>query len=99
IMASRANNGKEVVVSDKGLKGLRKGTKGSKSSTIKSPPARRFRANALEEHGLKWFNAEKEAKYAQENWIDEGRLALEFPTICNTVSEMGLGYVLAKPEV
>ncbi|MCE0480810.1 hypothetical protein HAX54_037941, partial [Datura stramonium] len=36
-MASHADKEKEVVVADKGLKRLRKGTKGSKSSTTKVP--------------------------------------------------------------
>ncbi|MCE2055061.1 hypothetical protein HAX54_041871, partial [Datura stramonium] len=97
-MASRVDKGKEVVVADKGLKRLRKGTKGLKSLAAKTPPARRFRAKAIKEHGLKWFNTEKEAKYAQKNWIDEGRLALEYPTIRDTIRELGLGYVFAEPE-
>ncbi|MCD7467343.1 hypothetical protein HAX54_004747, partial [Datura stramonium] len=49
-------------------------------------------------HGLKWFNAQKEAKYALESWIDKGRLALEFSTIHDTVRELGLGYVFAELE-
>ncbi|MCD9639124.1 hypothetical protein HAX54_023477, partial [Datura stramonium] len=59
-MVSRSNKGKEVVVADKGLKWIRKGTKRSKSSTAKAPPTRRFGAKAVEDHSLKWFNAQKE---------------------------------------
>ncbi|MCD7469290.1 hypothetical protein HAX54_008221, partial [Datura stramonium] len=40
------------------------------------------------------INAQKEAKYAPKNWIDEGHLALEYPTIL----ELGLGYVFAELE-
>ncbi|MCD9642577.1 hypothetical protein HAX54_029451 [Datura stramonium] len=47
----------------------------------KDGPAIRFGAQAIEPHGLNWFNTQKEANYASENWIDEGRLAFEFPTI------------------
>ncbi|MCD7445833.1 hypothetical protein HAX54_000072, partial [Datura stramonium] len=68
------------------------------SSVPRAPPARRFRVKAVEEHGLKWFNAQKEDKYALENWIDEGRLALELPTIRDTFCELGLGYVFAELE-
>ncbi|MCD7451903.1 hypothetical protein HAX54_013982, partial [Datura stramonium] len=52
IMASYEDKGKEVIVTDKGLKRLRKGTKGSKSSATKAPPARRFGAKVMEEYGL-----------------------------------------------
>ncbi|MCD7449166.1 hypothetical protein HAX54_049719, partial [Datura stramonium] len=65
-MASRADKEKEVIVAEKGLRQLRKGTKESKSSTTKAPPARRFGEKFIEEHGLKWFNAQKEATYAPE---------------------------------
>ncbi|MCE3052220.1 hypothetical protein HAX54_051918, partial [Datura stramonium] len=74
------------------------GNKRVKVISCKSTPARRFRAKVVEEHGLKWFSAQKEAKYALKNWIDEGCLALEYPTICNTIRELGLGYVFAEPE-
>ncbi|MCE3215842.1 hypothetical protein HAX54_003734, partial [Datura stramonium] len=47
---------------------------------------------------IKWFNAQKEEKYAPKNCIDEGRLALECPTIRDSISELGLGYVFAEPE-
>ncbi|MCE3050518.1 hypothetical protein HAX54_047412, partial [Datura stramonium] len=60
---------KEVIVADKGLKRLKKGTKGSKSSAAKAPPTRRFAAEAIEEHGLKWFNAKKEAKYVRKTGL------------------------------
>ncbi|MCD7462843.1 hypothetical protein HAX54_049455 [Datura stramonium] len=86
-MASHADKGKEVVVLDKGLKRLRKGTKGPKSSTTKAPAARRFGEKVMEKHGLKWLNAQKEAKYAFKNLINEGFLELEFPTIRDTVTD------------
>ncbi|MCE3050419.1 hypothetical protein HAX54_047158, partial [Datura stramonium] len=57
-----------------------------------------FGAKVVEEHGLNWFNAQKEAKYAPENYIDEGRLALEFLTIRNTIHELALGYVFFELE-
>ncbi|MCD9645773.1 hypothetical protein HAX54_034973 [Datura stramonium] len=96
-MASHENKGKDVETSRKGFKSLRKGVPHS-LPTQRAPLARRFGAQAIEEHGLKWFNAQKEAKYSLENWIDEGRLAMEFPTIHDTIYGLGLGYVLAKPE-
>ncbi|MCD9643827.1 hypothetical protein HAX54_031674, partial [Datura stramonium] len=67
----------EVATLSKGFKRLRKGVALS-SSLQRAPSARRFEDKVVEEHGLKWFNAQKEAKYAPMNWIDEGRLALEF---------------------
>ncbi|MCD9645302.1 hypothetical protein HAX54_034137 [Datura stramonium] len=51
------------------------------SSASKAGPSRRFRVKAVEPHGLAWFNTQKDVKYAPKNWIDEGRLALEFLTI------------------
>ncbi|MCD7465259.1 hypothetical protein HAX54_000925, partial [Datura stramonium] len=51
-MAYRAVKEKEVVVVDKCLKPLRKGTEGLKSLATKAPPARRFEAKDVEEHGL-----------------------------------------------
>ncbi|MCE0481251.1 hypothetical protein HAX54_038846 [Datura stramonium] len=87
-----------MVVAEKGLKRLREGTKGSKSLAAKAPPVGRFGAKAINEHGLKWFNAQKEAKYAPEKWIDEGRLSLEFLTIYDTIHELGLGYMFVEPE-
>ncbi|MCD7467217.1 hypothetical protein HAX54_004531, partial [Datura stramonium] len=50
--------------------------------------------------GASWakvFQCKKEAKYTPEHWIDKGRLALEFPTICDKVRELGLGYVIVEP--
>ncbi|MCE2055414.1 hypothetical protein HAX54_042540, partial [Datura stramonium] len=91
-MASGADKGKEVSVARKGFKRLMEGVSLS-SSTQKAPPARSFGAKAVEEHGIKCFNTQKEAKYALENWIDKGRLALEFRTIWDTI-RLGLGYVL-----
>ncbi|MCD7470506.1 hypothetical protein HAX54_010431 [Datura stramonium] len=52
----------------------------------------------MEEHGLKWFNSQKEANYASENWIYDGCLALEFPTISDTIRVLGLVYVFAELE-
>ncbi|MCD7462324.1 hypothetical protein HAX54_048256, partial [Datura stramonium] len=40
----------------------------------------------------------KEAKHAPKNWIDEGRLALEFPTIREKLRELGVGYIFDEPE-
>ncbi|MCD7472811.1 hypothetical protein HAX54_014180, partial [Datura stramonium] len=74
------------------------GTKGSSSSAAKETFARRFEAKTVEPHRIKWFNAQKEAKYALEIWIDEGHLALEFPTILDKVRELGLGYIFSKTE-
>ncbi|MCD9646484.1 hypothetical protein HAX54_036355 [Datura stramonium] len=65
-MASRADKEREVAVASKGFKRLRKGVALS-SLAQKVPPSRRFGAKAVEEHGLKWFNAQKEAKYDPEN--------------------------------
>ncbi|MCD9644598.1 hypothetical protein HAX54_032953 [Datura stramonium] len=53
---------------------VQKVEKGSATRSLdpRAPPARRFRAQAVEEHGIKWFNAQKEAKYYPEIWIGEG---------------------------
>ncbi|MCE2055045.1 hypothetical protein HAX54_041830, partial [Datura stramonium] len=61
-------------------------------------PTRRFGERAVEPYGLSWFNIQKEVKYAPENWIDKGRLALEFPTTLDKVLLLGLGYIFAEPE-
>ncbi|MCD9559155.1 hypothetical protein HAX54_016976 [Datura stramonium] len=76
-----ASKGKEVVLADPSVKRDTKGKTEASSSTSKAGPARRFGAKAVEPHGLTWFNTQKEAKYALENGIDEGYMALEFPTI------------------
>ncbi|MCD7468189.1 hypothetical protein HAX54_006155, partial [Datura stramonium] len=60
-MESQADKGKEVVVTGKGIKRPRMGTKWSKSSTAKASLTRMFRAKTVEEHGLKWSNALKES--------------------------------------
>ncbi|MCD7467279.1 hypothetical protein HAX54_004617 [Datura stramonium] len=57
-MASHINKSKEVATSRKGFKRLTKEAAPS-SSAPKAPPARRFRAQDVEEHGLKWFNSIK----------------------------------------
>ncbi|MCD7473385.1 hypothetical protein HAX54_015217, partial [Datura stramonium] len=41
---------------------------------------------------------EKKEKYALENWIDESRLALEFPTIQDKLYKLGVGYIFAEPK-
>ncbi|MCD9559872.1 hypothetical protein HAX54_018198, partial [Datura stramonium] len=38
--------------------------------------------------GTKGASSSKEAKYAPENWIDEGFLALEFPAIQDKLHEL-----------
>ncbi|MCD9642380.1 hypothetical protein HAX54_029187, partial [Datura stramonium] len=40
----------------------------------------------------------KEVKYSPENWMDEGLLALEFPTIWDKVHELGLGDIFTESE-
>ncbi|MCD9641707.1 hypothetical protein HAX54_028095, partial [Datura stramonium] len=70
----------------------------SSSSPSKEGPARIFRAKAVEPHRLTWFNTQKEAKYALENWIDEGRLALEFLAIRDKICELGDGYIFNEPK-
>ncbi|MCE3049463.1 hypothetical protein HAX54_044917 [Datura stramonium] len=88
----------EIKVAGKGLKRLQKGTKGASSSKAKARSAKCFGVQAVEPHGLTWFNTQKEAKYAPEYWIDEGRLALEFPAIREKLHELGAGYIFADPE-
>ncbi|MCD7470883.1 hypothetical protein HAX54_011073 [Datura stramonium] len=90
VIALRANKGKEVAVASKGFKRLRKGV-ASISSAQKAPLFRRFRYKAMEEHRLEWFNAQKKSKYASENRIDEHYLEVEFPTVHDTVRELGWG--------
>ncbi|MCE5165882.1 hypothetical protein HAX54_012838 [Datura stramonium] len=86
----------EIEIATKGLKRLRKGTKGDSSSVAKASPSKRFGAQTLEPHGFTWFNTQKEAKYAPKNWIDEGRIVLEFPTIRDKLYELGVGYIFAE---
>ncbi|MCD7461117.1 hypothetical protein HAX54_045197 [Datura stramonium] len=97
-MESKSNKGKEIEAAGKGLKQLRKCTKGPSSSSSKGATARMLRERAVEPHGLSWFNTQKEVKYAPKNWIDKGFLALEFSTIQDKVRELGLGYIFAKTE-
>ncbi|MCD7471542.1 hypothetical protein HAX54_012035, partial [Datura stramonium] len=59
---------------------------------------RRFGAKEVEPHGLTWFNTQKEAKYAPENCIDEGCLALKFPVIRDKIHELGADYIFNEPE-
>ncbi|MCD9646386.1 hypothetical protein HAX54_036169, partial [Datura stramonium] len=98
VMASKADKGKEVEIANKGLKWLRKETKELSSSTAKGTSTRIFEAKVVEPHGLTWFNTQKVAKYAPENWIDKGLFALEFPIIPDKVRELGLGYIFVEPE-
>ncbi|MCD9638623.1 hypothetical protein HAX54_022710 [Datura stramonium] len=58
VMLSCANKDKEVANSSKGFKWLRRGVT-PRSSAPRAPPARRFGAQDIEEHGLKWFNEKK----------------------------------------
>ncbi|MCD9640822.1 hypothetical protein HAX54_026482, partial [Datura stramonium] len=81
-----ASKEKEVVIAQPSLKRLQNGPKGASSSAAKAGPARRFGAKA------------KEAKYAPENWIYEGRLAFEFPTIQDKLHVLGVGYIFAELE-
>ncbi|MCD7453975.1 hypothetical protein HAX54_022893, partial [Datura stramonium] len=43
-------------------------------------------------------SASKKAKYAPENWIDEGRLVLEFSTIRDKVPDLEFGYIFVELE-
>ncbi|MCD9561197.1 hypothetical protein HAX54_020197 [Datura stramonium] len=76
--ARQGHPGKQVVIAQPSLKRHRKGPNGASSSIAKAGPTKRFREKVVEPHGLTWFNSQKEAKYAPENWIDGGPLALEF---------------------
>ncbi|MCE0481689.1 hypothetical protein HAX54_039629, partial [Datura stramonium] len=94
----KRQQGMEIDVAGKGIKRLQKGTKGASSSASKAGPARRFGAQAVEPHGLNWFNLQKEAKYAPKNWIDKGRLVLEFLIIRDKLRELGVGYIFVELE-
>ncbi|MCD7452215.1 hypothetical protein HAX54_015675, partial [Datura stramonium] len=80
VMTSNSYKGKEIVAAGKSFKQLRKGIKVS-SSSAKGASTRGFGERVVEPHGLSWFKTQKEVKYAHENWIDEGRLELDFLTI------------------
>ncbi|MCE3216524.1 hypothetical protein HAX54_006778 [Datura stramonium] len=54
---------KEVETSSKGFKRPKKGVSPS-SLVLMEPPTRKFGAKAVEEHGIEWFNSQKEAMYA-----------------------------------
>ncbi|MCD7458348.1 hypothetical protein HAX54_037982, partial [Datura stramonium] len=98
VIASNTNKGTEIEEASKGLKRLKKGTKGSRS-LAKGAVARRFGERAMEPHGgLSWFNTQTEVKYSPLNWIYEGGLAVEFPTIWDKVRELGLCYIFVDPE-
>ncbi|MCD9638848.1 hypothetical protein HAX54_023008, partial [Datura stramonium] len=70
----------------------------SSFSAPKEGPIRIFGVKAVEPHGLNWFNTQKEAQYALENWIDEGHLELEFLAIQEKIRELGAGYIFNEPE-
>ncbi|MCE0482424.1 hypothetical protein HAX54_041205, partial [Datura stramonium] len=93
-----APKGKEVIVVEKSRKRGRPRKSKASSSAPKASPARRFEAKALELHGLTWFNTQREAKYAPENWIDEGRLELEFLDIRDKIRELVTGYIFNELE-
>ncbi|MCD9646205.1 hypothetical protein HAX54_035882 [Datura stramonium] len=57
-MTSRANKGRDASTSSKGFKRLKKGA-ATNSSIQRALPARVFGVQAVEEHGLKWFNTQK----------------------------------------
>ncbi|MCE3215390.1 hypothetical protein HAX54_002255, partial [Datura stramonium] len=38
------------------------------------------------------------AKYAPENWIDEGCFAFKFPAILDKIHELGVGYIFNDPK-
>ncbi|MCE3050482.1 hypothetical protein HAX54_047322 [Datura stramonium] len=98
IMASKDSKGMEIEVAGKGLKRLRKCTKGASSSKVKASLAKHFEVQVVEPHGLTWFNIQKEAKYAPKNWNDEGLLSLEFPAIRDRVRKLGLGFIFVEPK-
>ncbi|MCE3049385.1 hypothetical protein HAX54_044734, partial [Datura stramonium] len=83
IMELKGSKGMETKIARKGLKRLQKGTKGASSSKARARYAKFF---------------EKEAKYAPENWIDEGLLELEFAAIRDKLCELGVGYIFPKKE-
>ncbi|MCD9560013.1 hypothetical protein HAX54_018438, partial [Datura stramonium] len=97
-MEPKGRKGMETEVAGKGLKRLWKGTNGASSSKAKASSAKCFGVPAVEPHGISWFNTQMEAKYAPEHWINEGRLAREFPAIRDRARELGLGFIFAKLE-
>ncbi|MCE0480566.1 hypothetical protein HAX54_037535 [Datura stramonium] len=97
-MASKGSKGMEIKVAGKGLKRLRKGTKRASSSKAKARYAKLFGVQAVEPHGLTYFNTQMEAKYAPKHWIFEGRLAQEFSAISDKLHELGVGYIFVEPE-
>ncbi|MCD7463163.1 hypothetical protein HAX54_050079, partial [Datura stramonium] len=93
-----APNGKEVIVAKNNRKRGRPRRMKASSSAPKVGPTRRFGAKAVESHGLTWFDTQKEAKYATENWIDEGFLALELIDIREKIRELGASYIFNESE-
>ncbi|MCD9560491.1 hypothetical protein HAX54_019177, partial [Datura stramonium] len=59
-ISSQVEKGKVVETSSKGTKRLRKRVVAS-TSVLRALPARRFGVQDVGEHGLKWFNTQKEA--------------------------------------
>ncbi|MCD9644162.1 hypothetical protein HAX54_032179 [Datura stramonium] len=98
IVCSTTPKGKEVIVAEKSRMRGRPRKMEASSLAPKAGPTRRFGVKAVEPHGLTWFNTQKESKYSPENWIDEGRLALEFPDIQEKICELGAGYIFTKLE-
>ncbi|MCD7453958.1 hypothetical protein HAX54_022770 [Datura stramonium] len=92
------SKGKEVVFADPSVKWARKGKMRASYSAFKAGLPRRFGPKAVEPHCLTWFNTQKEAKYALENSIDEGRLKLEFPAIRDKIRELGAGYIFNESK-
>ncbi|MCD9640535.1 hypothetical protein HAX54_025889, partial [Datura stramonium] len=78
-MTSKYGKGKEVETTNKGLKRLRKGTKGLSSSTTKATPARKSGAKVVEPHRLKWFNTQKEPNMLQRIGLTKVTLYLSSP--------------------
>ncbi|MCD7460620.1 hypothetical protein HAX54_043986 [Datura stramonium] len=83
--------GKEITTSSKEFKRLRKGVALS-SSILRAPPARRFGAQAMEEHGLKWFNAKKKLNMAQK--IGLMKDVWHLSSLLFVAPSMSLGWVM-----
>ncbi|MCD7470843.1 hypothetical protein HAX54_011006 [Datura stramonium] len=98
VLSTMTSKGKDVVVADPSVKRAIKGKMWANSSASKARPAGRFGAKAVKHYGLTWFNTQKDAKYAPENWIDGDHLALEFPDIRHKIHELGAGYIFNEPE-
>ncbi|MCD9645636.1 hypothetical protein HAX54_034680, partial [Datura stramonium] len=89
---------KEVNVAKKSQKRGRIRKTDASTSAPRVGPTRIFEAREFESHGLTWFNTQKEAKCAPENWVDEGHLALEFPAVSENIRELRAGYIFNELE-